>query len=90
VDLVFDAKVGFIFDAFRLVFRNLTFTYDFVQVDGSRVWSGVPRDQKPCTTIEEGDVFCLVDNHAKVAMLSASILGCDAARGIGLFLPEQV
>ncbi len=82
-NVVFDAKVDFKFDAFRLVFRDLTFTDDFVGVNGCWVRSWIHRNNKSGTSSGEGDIFCFVDYHANMAMLSASILGCDAAGGIG-------
>jgi hypothetical protein len=81
--VVLNAKVGFVFNAFSLVFRNLSFSNDFFRVDGSWVRSWVCWDQKSCTILGESDILCVVDYHTNVAMLSASILGCDAASGIG-------
>ena len=81
--VVFNANVGFIFDAFRLVFRDLTFTDDFVCVDACWVRSWICWNGKSGTRSGEGDVFCFIDYHANVAMLSASILGCDAPGSIG-------
>jgi hypothetical protein len=46
-------------------------------------WSGVCWDQKPFSIPGKGDVFGFLDNHSNVAMLSAPILSCDAASGIG-------
>jgi hypothetical protein len=83
VKVVLNAEVGFVFNAFSLVFRDLSFLDDFVRVDGSWVGSWVHRDQKSCTILGESDVLCVVNYHDNVAMLSASILGCDAASGIG-------
>ena len=88
--VVFDAKVSLVIIAFRLVFCNLAFTDDFVRVDGCwiRVW--VRWDNKSGTTIGEGNVFGFIDHRSNMAMLSASISGCDAASGIGEFLDEQI
>ena len=86
--VVFDAKVCFVFDAFRLVFHNLTLTDDFVHVEACGIRSWVRWDKKSAATIGEGDVFGFINYHANMAMLSASILGCDTAGGIGEFLDQ--
>ncbi len=83
VKVVLNSDVSFVFNAFSLAFRDLSFSDDFVQVNNSRVRSGVCRDQKPLITIGEGDALRVVNYHANVTMLSASILGCNAASGIG-------
>jgi hypothetical protein len=83
-------KVGLILNAFCLVFRNLTFTDDFVRVNACWVRSWVRWDDKFGSQFGEGDILCLFDYHANVAMLSTSILGCNAASGIGSFFREQV
>ncbi len=48
--VVFNAKVGFIFDAFRLVFCDLTFTDDFVCIDGCWVRSWIHWNDKSGTS----------------------------------------
>jgi hypothetical protein len=88
--VVFDAEVCFVFDAFRLVFRNLMLTDDFVRVDACGIRSWVRWDEKSAAAIGEGDVFGFINYHADMAMLSASILGCDAASGIGEFLDQPI
>ena len=87
---VFNPEVGLVLVAFGLVFRNLPFTNDFVRVDGCWIRTWVRWNDKSGTRSGEGDVFCLIDHHANVAMLSASISGCDAASGIGEFFDEQI
>jgi hypothetical protein len=68
---------------FRLVFRDLALVNDFIWIDACWAWSGVCWDQKPFCIPGKGDVFGFLDNHSNVAMLSAPILSCDAASGIG-------
>ncbi len=80
--VVLNAEVGFVFNAFSLAFRDLSFSDDFVWVDGSWVRSWVRRDQKSCTILGKSDVLCIVNYHTNVAMLSTSISGCNAASGI--------
>ncbi len=47
--VVFNAEVGFVFNAFSLVIRDLSLSDDFVRVDGSWVRSWVRWDQKSRT-----------------------------------------
>jgi len=58
------------------MFCNLTFTDDFVHVNGCWIRAWLRWDDKFGTTIGEGNVFGFIDHHSNMAMLSASILGC--------------
>jgi hypothetical protein len=87
---VFDPSVHFVLVAVCFVFHNLPFMNDFVRVDGCWIRAWVHWDNKFHATIGEADVFVFINYHANVAMLSASILGFDAASGIGEFFDEQI
>ena len=87
---VFNPEVSLLLVAVGRVFRNLPFTNDFVRVDGCWIRTWVGWNDKSGTRSGEGDVFCVIDHHANMAMLSASISGCDAASGIGEFFDEQI
>ena len=88
--VVFNAKVSFVFPAFCFVLCELSFSDDFVRVDGLWVRSWVRGHQESVTVSSERDIFCFINHHAHMAMLSASILGCDAASSIGEFFCEQI
>ena len=89
-EAVFNPKVSLVLVAVGLVLRNLLFTNDFVRVDGCWIRAWIRWDDKFGTTIGEGNVFGFIDHRSNMAMLSASISGCDAASGIGEFLDEQI
>jgi hypothetical protein len=87
---VFNPEVSLVLVAVGLVLRNLSFANDFVRVDSCWIRTWVGWNDKSGTISGESDVFCVIDHHANMAMLSASISGCDAASGIGEFFDEQI
>jgi hypothetical protein len=87
---VFNPEVSLVLVAVGLVLRNLSFTNDFVRVDSCWIRTWVGWNDLSGTRSGEGDVLCVIDHHANMAMLFASISGCDAASGIGELFDDQI